>query len=241
MADYRPIVRYYACVVCTQQFVMKGRGRPPSYCSPHCRYVSNVERNGEQIKASVVAWQGVNGRDYQRRDRAAKPDQFRLRDRADYLKHKAAHNARTLAYKRSHPDRIRHSSRSYQHRRRLRLIAAGPTMFTVRDWDRLAGRYRGCCAYCGAKPKKLEIDHVMPVSRGGRHSIGNVLPACPPCNRAKGAKFLVEWRYQNKARSESSRVHGVVLPPIEGRMGGGVDRPAAVAAGDSRRAVSTTA
>ena len=35
---------------------------------------------------------------------------------------------------------------------------------------------------------------IMPIIRGGRHSIGNLLPACGSCNSSKGAKLLVEWR-----------------------------------------------
>lgn len=37
------------------------------------------------------------------------------------------------------------------------------------------------------------MDHVIPLARGGRHGIGNVLPACQPCNSSKGARLLAEW------------------------------------------------
>jgi 5-methylcytosine-specific restriction protein A len=57
------------------------------------------------------------------------------------------------------------------------------------DWWRqqvAAGR----CHYCGAAapPEALTMDHVIPVSRGGRSVKGNVVPACTACNRAK--RFL---------------------------------------------------
>jgi 5-methylcytosine-specific restriction endonuclease McrA len=42
----------------------------------------------------------------------------------------------------------------------------------------------------------MEMDHVVPLSRRGRHSIGNVVLACPACNNSKGRRYLVEWRYQ---------------------------------------------
>jgi len=48
------------------------------------------------------------------------------------------------------------------------------------------------CAYCGATGD-MSIDHVVPLSRGGKHEIENLLPACRSCNSSKGAKLLEEW------------------------------------------------
>jgi hypothetical protein len=41
------------------------------------------------------------------------------------------------------------------------------------------------CAYCGG-PGPLTKDHVIPKSRGGTDAWENLLPACRPCNKAKG-------------------------------------------------------
>ena len=62
-----------------------------------------------------------------------------------------------------------------------------------KDWHRICARYLWCCFYCGRKTE-LTFDHVMPVSRGGRHSIGNVLPACGSCNSSKNNRTIMEWR-----------------------------------------------
>jgi hypothetical protein len=51
------------------------------------------------------------------------------------------------------------------------------------------------CYYCGVK-KSGTIDHVMPISLGGRHSIGNIVPACKFCNSKKQSKLLIVWRIQ---------------------------------------------
>ena len=44
------------------------------------------------------------------------------------------------------------------------------------------------CAYCDRELRFVEMtaDHVIPLSRGGRDEIGNVVTACAPCNREKG-------------------------------------------------------
>ena len=42
------------------------------------------------------------------------------------------------------------------------------------------------CVYCGSTDE-LEIDHIVPFSRGGACSADNAQVLCGPCNRAKGA------------------------------------------------------
>ncbi len=64
-----------------------------------------------------------------------------------------------------------------------------------REWRRLCQRYDNRCAYCGER-NPLQREHVIPISRGGQHSIGNLLPACKLCNLAKGTKLLAELKYR---------------------------------------------
>jgi len=52
-----------------------------------------------------------------------------------------------------------------------------------------------CCQYCGRHRSELRgrqfltRDHVVPVSRGGANSWGNVVTACSPCNNRKGDRL----------------------------------------------------
>jgi 5-methylcytosine-specific restriction endonuclease McrA len=39
-----------------------------------------------------------------------------------------------------------------------------------------------------------ELDHVVPVARGGRHALANILPACGDCNAHKSDLLLVQWK-----------------------------------------------
>ena len=68
----------------------------------------------------------------------------------------------------------------------------------------IARRHGYRCAYCGTRPTRLDPDHVVPVSRGGANYIGNLLPACPPCNSSKRDLTLDEW---------SDYLHQRGLPP----------------------------
>lgn len=54
---------------------------------------------------------------------------------------------------------------------------------------------KGVCFYCGSRlaPKKLTMDHIVPLSRGGRSTKGNVVPCCKDCNNKKKQLIPMEW------------------------------------------------
>jgi 5-methylcytosine-specific restriction endonuclease McrA len=63
---------------------------------------------------------------------------------------------------------------------------------------------QGRCAYCqGAfAPDALTMDHIVPISRGGRSTKGNVVPCCTACNATKKywtpAELLLQRREQER-------------------------------------------
>jgi 5-methylcytosine-specific restriction endonuclease McrA len=72
-------------------------------------------------------------------------------------------------------------------------------------WKRKCAK--GICRYCGQKvsPKKLTMDHIVPISRGGRTTRNNVAPACKECNTKKKTMLPFEWQsYVNKRLQEST-------------------------------------
>ncbi len=77
------------------------------------------------------------------------------------------------------------------HRPRLRLRLSRRAMFR-RDGYR--------CQYCGRDSAHLTLDHIIPRSRGGKHSWTNLVSACAACNRRKGGKTLEEARMKLLSR-----------------------------------------
>jgi len=51
----------------------------------------------------------------------------------------------------------------------------------------------GGCAYCGATESQLQRDCVLALSRGGRYTLQNVVPACAPCNTSKCNDEVTCW------------------------------------------------
>jgi 5-methylcytosine-specific restriction endonuclease McrA len=49
------------------------------------------------------------------------------------------------------------------------------------------------CAYCGASGRPLQVDHIVPRSRGGTDRLTNLTVACEPCNQAKGNRTAAQF------------------------------------------------
>jgi len=62
-------------------------------------------------------------------------------------------------------------------------------------WAKTSGK----CFYCGKqlqldfphRKNYMTIDHVIPVSKNGSHTLKNKVPACKRCNFEKGNKYLI--------------------------------------------------
>ena len=55
--------------------------------------------------------------------------------------------------------------------------------------------HQGVCYYCGRQVGRanLTMDHIVPLSRGGKSKKGNLVPACKSCNNKKKYLLPVEW------------------------------------------------
>ena len=51
----------------------------------------------------------------------------------------------------------------------------------------------GGCAYCGDAESALQRDCVLAISRGGRYTLENVVPACRRCNTSKCNGEVTAW------------------------------------------------
>lgn len=132
---------------------------------------------------------------------AANRDKVKAMNHASYLKNAEAVKRKSSAwaknnwekaygYRKQYLAKNYGLSNSYSSRRRSQLKQN--QVFFIRPTF-LLRLYASPCAYCGSNGP-IEADHVVPVSLGGRHSEGNLLPACQSCNRSKHNKLLSEWR-----------------------------------------------
>ncbi|MFI5498059.1 HNH endonuclease [Nocardia asteroides] len=82
-------------------------------------------------------------------------------------------------------------------RKRKKRMARVTHDLTDAQWDALKTSWAGC-AYCGSPAAALQKDCVQAISRGGRYTLGNVVPACASCNSSKCNVEVTTWLRRKK-------------------------------------------
>ena len=108
--------------------------------------------------------------------------------------HREEVNAKHRAYVRDRyhndPEFKRHLQEWFRRRRNMKRSNGGA--YDLEEWQVLVDMAKGKCPCCG-KRRKLELDHIKPVSRGGTSNLENLQPLCRRCNASKGAT-TIEYR-----------------------------------------------
>lgn len=98
--------------------------------------------------------------------------------------------------------------RSYAHnakaKRRSLLAESSLTNKQLTEWKI---KQEKVCSYCLVECKhSYHIDHIMPLTRGGKHEITNLTISCPQCNHSKGNKTIDEWSLTRSELNISRRL-----------------------------------
>lgn len=84
-------------------------------------------------------------------------------------------------------------SRNYKARRRAQE-AGGVSTAALAAWT---AQQKKVCYWCGCKcAKGFHVDHYVPLCKGGKHDIGNLVIACAPCNLKKNLKDPLDFARQ---------------------------------------------
>lgn len=88
-------------------------------------------------------------------------------------------------------------ARIYAEKRRALKQASGGA-YTTEQIEALAKRQKHKCAECKCSIRdKYDIDHIMPLSKGGSNDIKNIQLLCEPCNQRKHNKHPLDWARLN--------------------------------------------
>lgn len=126
-------------------------------------------RNIERVRSYQQEWNRQN------------PEKMKDYQRAYYYRNQEARKANTTQWLKKHPD----ARRTYN--ARVRSAHYRPTApLPPAIIESILAYYGRQCVYCGGDFQ--ELDHLVPLSRGGEHCVDNIAPACQSCNRSKGAR-----------------------------------------------------
>ncbi len=81
-------------------------------------------------------------------------------------------------------------------------MKAADNDLTDEHWFALQESWAGC-AYCGADGPALQKDCVQALSRGGRYTLDNVVPACRSCNASKCNDEVTGWMRRKRLDERS--------------------------------------
>ena len=95
-------------------------------------------------------------------------------------------------YEKSEYQKRKHRER--QNRRRLRKKNIDTRVISIKDMNKILNSK---CIVCSSE-KNICLDHIIPIVKGGRHSIGNLQPLCISCNSRKKDLFMIQFK--NKYR-----------------------------------------
>jgi 5-methylcytosine-specific restriction endonuclease McrA len=98
---------------------------------------------------------------------------------------------------RYHNDPEYHAKRLHQgHVRRARTVHSASNPTAIRDFIKsVKSKPTAICYYCQERvcTKDVHFDHIIPLSKGGPHSVENLCVSCSYCNYSKNNKLLRDF------------------------------------------------
>lgn len=189
------------CVECELEQKRKRRATNPEWFREY--YAVNGERKREQRRQRHAA-NPDRLREWAREYYAANRERRCEHRRKYYAANAGKAREYAAAYRAANPERVRQSNAAYYSanpekfaaygcNRRARILEADGT-HTDADLVRIFKQQRGKCALCKCNlGADREVDHIIPLARGGGNGPDNLQYLCRPCNRAKSTKDPIEF------------------------------------------------
>ncbi len=111
---------------------------------------------------------------------------------------------------------VRNTRKARAARRRKRRLDSVEHDLSDEQWTGLLGAWGGC-AYCGATGTPLQRDCVLAISRGGRYTLDNVVPACRSCNTSKCNDEVTGWLRRKRLDERAFLVRQLEIRTALGR------------------------
>jgi 5-methylcytosine-specific restriction endonuclease McrA len=161
--------------------------------------------NKETVKVKRAAYQKAHQAEqyeHLKKWRKNNPEKAREAGRRQYANNVEHRRAIKNAWRMENPEatktyleryRVQHLPKMAEkaHKYRARKRSNGVYQVSEKELIKL---YSSPCIACGTT-ERVTVDHIIPIVRGGRHSIGNLQPLCLTCNSSKNAKTMAEWKY----------------------------------------------
>lgn len=199
------------------KYYINPRRSCPQGCCPSTRYVSNTNcitcagkwwiENTDKVSEQRRGFYQENRERLTATNHAryaANPDLWKALAKKYAAENPERKAATDMEWRRNHIDylkdyynewRIAHPEKMAAKAHKRRAAKLGSTEhFTAEDVDIIRLKQKNRCPYCGKTlGKKFDVDHVIPLSKGGSNGPENIAIAHSRCNRQKGGKDPIDF------------------------------------------------
>ncbi|MEZ5381700.1 MAG: HNH endonuclease signature motif containing protein [Microthrixaceae bacterium] len=114
---------------------------------------------------------------------------------------------------------VNRSRRARAARKRQRRMDRVEHDLSDEQWAAIQDAWGGC-AYCGATGVPMQRDCLLALSRGGRYTLDNIVPACRSCNASKCNAEVTGWLRRRRLDEEAFLVrHYKIRAALAARFG----------------------
>ena len=161
------------------------------------------ENNSEYIKERNKQYNRKNMQEYIKQWQKDNPERTKQWSKKYYQNHKEHIAEYGKQWASNNRERRNEICLKAQHKRRAKLKSNGGE-YTLEQWNECLNFFNNTCAYSGAELNKdnTNVEHIIPISKGGTSNITNIVPALDSVNFSKNASDMLEWYKEQPYFSE---------------------------------------
>lgn len=183
---------------------MKGKYGVMSYCK-ECTKKYNSEHKEHQAEY-CKQWRANNKQhiaEYRKQHYRDNKERYAEYDKKYYKNNKEHIAEYGKQWASNNRERKNEIGRKAQHKRRAKLKFNGGE-YTLEQWQECLEFFNYTCAYSGEpiNNSNTNIEHIIPISKGGSNNIYNIVPALDIVNKSKNASDMLEWYKEQPYYSE---------------------------------------
>ena len=174
-------------------------------------------RDGCELRENITLWTAIKNagaptvidliqKQIKQNQKRIKAEFLKTEQGKEQLRKEKNNKTKTL-YKKSFSNRIMHKEK----RQRNKFQDSGnyAEFITPQQLINRFSLFNNSCAYCGSfEGLNIQMEHVVPRSKGGAHCMANIVPACHKCNHSKFNHPMEKW-YKNQPFYTKSRFNKI--------------------------------
>lgn len=147
-------------------------------------------KNRETLNRKLREYQQSEiGQEKYKQYREANKELVRMWNRNFYEKHKEKRTKLNNEYKKKHKEQYK----VYYLKNKAKRRGYGEATLPNNVISDMLYQQNNKCFYCKNELGDYHIDHIIPLSKGGKHKEYNLVVTCPKCNLSKSAKYPDEF------------------------------------------------